>query len=216
MRRLVAISLVAVITGCGSGGDDPAPTPVGTTSSSVGDLAVYEVEDAGFALGVPRDWRAVSVTDFQKSENMDAFAEENPAVKPALDAIRQPDSPIKLVAFAPPEKGFSTNVNVTIEILPEGVSLTTYADAGVAQVERMLPDVNVSRGSVDLRAGTATRLEYDAEFAASGRRLEVTYVQYVFVQDRKAYVITYASPDADSAERYRDDIESSIRSFRFL
>ena len=214
--RAVGIALAALLlAGCGGdgGGTSDPPRP----SDASDGLETYDLESHGFSIGVPESWEAVSAETVAESEALEELARRNPAVKPFVDAVRRPSSPLKFVAVDPDaEEGFATNVNVVVEPLPEEVSVDEYRDAMLRQLAATgIPARSVEREEVELPAGRATRFAYETDYDREGPGETVRTLQYAFVSGEEAYVVTYSTLP-DQAGRYAGEFDASIRSFRVL
>ena len=214
--RAVGIALTALlVAGCGGGdgGSSDAPQPSGASDR----LETYELASHGFAIGVPESWQAVSAEIVAESEAVKELARRNPAVKPFVDAVRRPSSPLKFVALdSEGERGFAANVNVVVEPLPQEMTLDEYREALLRQLAASgIAEGSVDRDEVELSAGRATRLAYEADYDAAGPGETVRTLQYAIVSGEEAYVVTYSTLP-DQAGRYADDFDASIRSFRLL
>lgn len=215
-------SILVLLAGCGGNGDgngdaDDAPAPAATTTAESGDLEVYEVESAGFALGVPSSWDAASVDDFRESGALDEAASENPALAPYLEALQQPNSPMKFLAGDPEiREDFATNVNVIVEEIPATISAEDYQSANVSHIRRALQvEGELAEEQVELEAGPALRLEYRHEVTQGGQGRELTVVQYILAGEGRGYVITYTTVPEALAE-YEAQFASSAATFRLL
>jgi hypothetical protein len=221
---LVLGGLVVVLAapGCGGGdgGDETnesAPAPATTTTAASGDLEVYEVESAGFALGVPQSWNATSVDDFRESGALEEVAEENPNLAPFLEALQQPDSVMKFIAGDPElREKFSTNVNVIVEDLPDGVDAEAYEQANLTNIRQGLRlEGDIAESRIDTEAGEALRIAYEHRVAQGGQELALSVVQVILSADNRGYVVTYSTVPSALAD-YEPTFDESARSFRLL
>ena len=209
-RLLVLLLLVPALAGCGGGDDEPAAEQPQKTSETE-DIAAYEVEDGGFALSVPSEWKAVKIEEVLDAGGLDALREEDPELARQVEPIAQPGSPVKFVAIGPDvQDDFATNANVYVEETPAGLTPDQYFDANVERVSEAVGASEQER--VSLPAGEALRLSYEQELG-SGRRLAV--LQYLLLENETGYVITYTTLP-DRAAEYAEIFEASARSFALL
>lgn len=213
-RVLACLAGVLLAVGCGGDGGSEAEQPKKT--GTVGDLATYEVSSAGFTIGVPRDWDAVSADEIFSGETLDDFIEENPDFEAYREALSSPDSPFKFIAVDPDvQDDFATNVNVVVSPVPQSVTFEQYREASRAEIEALARDNPVDEQIVTLPAGQAFRLEYDSEFTQSGQARTLATLQYGFLHDSTSYVVTFTTLPRLEGD-YADEFDESIRSFRFL
>src|ERR687897_2045366 len=98
MRRLAALAAcLALGGGCAGSDEADEPRQVGESAG----LEVYEVASQGFSIGVPPEWRVVSVDEALPEEEREQLARDNPDFAPLLDAMFSGRQPIKLFAFDP-------------------------------------------------------------------------------------------------------------------
>jgi hypothetical protein len=231
---LLLVLLLLFVAACGGSDDggstegaatDETPTEATETTDTsatetaeeAADLQTFEVESAGFSLGVPSSWTGLSGDEFTKSGTLEEFGKENPSLAPYLNALQADNSPMKLLAADPELEGaFATNVNVLVQDVPEGTSAKDYADLNRSGLSSSL-DIQgtIQTEEVDHEVGDAAVARYRANLSAGGRQRTFSFVQYYFVNGTDAYVVTYTTvPGAE--DRYRDDFEASAGSFRFL
>jgi hypothetical protein len=219
---LVLVLSILLLGSCGGDGDEesgdaPAPAPSATTTTASGNLELYEIESAGFALGVPESWNAASVDDFRESGAIEEATRENPNLAPFLEQLRQPNSLIKFVAGDPESReGFATNVNVIVEELPPGVEAEEYEQANLANIRKGLAlEGEIDEERVGLPAGEALRLEYQHGVGPGGERLTLAVVQYIVTGEGEGYVVTYSTVPEALAD-YEPQFDESAASFSLL
>ena len=194
-----------------------ADTGAADTGETNAELKTFEVESAGFSLGVPTSWKGLDGDDFAKSGALEQFGQENPSLAPYLSALQAGNSPMKLLAADPELEGdFATNVNVLVQDVPEGTSAKDYLDQNRSGISAQL-DIqgSIESEELDHEAGDAAVARYRANLNSGGKQQTFSFVQYFFVNGTDAYVVTYTTvPDAE--DRYQDVFETSAASFRFL
>ena len=181
--------------------------------SDEGGLATYEVESAGFSVGVPSDWRALNADEAITEEAVESIREADPELGEIVEAIDAPDSPTELFAVDPePHNGFATNLNVVVDERSDGITRADYFGSLAPQLDE-LGITEFTDDRVDLPAGQAQEVTYEHQRGGVDRR--VTVLHYVFFQDGVGYTLTYTTPAALFDDR-RQEFERSARSFRIL
>ena len=195
--------------GCGGSDEADQPRQVGES----GGLEVYEVASQGFSIGVPPEWRVVSVDEALPKEEREELARENADFAPVLEAIFSGDQPIKLFAFDPEVRdGFATNVNVVAIELPSDVTLDQFISANKSDIEGFGGLASkVVLEPAQLPSGQAERLDYRLRITTAGREQEVATQQYLLVGGDNGYVVTFSTLPQHS-ERYAPEFDRIVRS----
>ena len=227
------VMLLLVVAACG-GSDDTSTEGAATEGAATdatettdtaateatetdADLQTFEVESAGFSLGVPDSWKGLDGDDFAKSGALEKFGEENPSLAPYLSALQAGNSPMKLLAADPElEDNFATNVNVLVQDVPEGTSAKDYLEGNRSGLSSQLDiEGTIESEEIDHEVGDAAVARYRANLNSGGQKQTFSFVQYYFVNGTDAYVVTYTTlPQVE--DRYQDVFETSAASFRFL
>lgn len=211
MTRLAfVVACVAAAAACGGSEDEPrqvATTPAGLTE--------YEVASQGFSIGVPPQWRVVSVDEALPEGERRQLARDNPEFAPLLEAIGSEAQPIKLIAFDPEvHEAFATNVNVVVVPLPSGTSLQDFVAANQADIRHFSGRVGPLRSKpARLPIGAAHRLEYRLRLTAGGRRFTAATLQYLVVGPDRGYVVTFTTLP-ELSDRYSPTFDRTIRALR--
>jgi hypothetical protein len=207
LRALGVLLVVLLLTGCGGSDGDSADDPQKVDETP--DLAQYEVPSAGFSVGVPPNWEALSADEHPTQEQIEELLGDNPALQPYLEAMAGEDSLIKFMAIDPDAgSDVSTNLNVVVESPPAGITREQYFDASRAQVDQIAPESEIDAEQVSLPAGEALRVSY--EHSQFGSPLGV--VQYVLFEGGKGYTLTFTTLP-DELSRRAAAFERSARSF---
>jgi hypothetical protein len=206
-----AVSLWIGMSRIAAGPANERPEARGTVAG----FTTYEVSSANFSIAVPQSWRTFTAEEaFGDSEALDQLERENPEFAQYRDALSNPRSPMKLVAVDPNVRGgFATNVNVIAQKVSGDFSFEDFARQSEAEI-RQLADMSTGMQSkvVELPAGRAQRLSYQASFTLNGRERSISTLQYGLVADGWMYVITYTTLP-ELADEYRNDFERSVSLF---
>ena len=209
VRRLVALLACAALAACGGSNEEDRPRQVGQSAG----LEVYGVASQGFSIGVPPDWRVISVDEALPEGEREQLSRENPDFAPLLEAISSGEQPIKLFAFDPDvQDAFATNVNVVAVDLPSGTTLAQFVEANKADIEAFGARVGAMESApAQLPSGPAERLAYRLRLTTGGRRQTVATLQYLLVGGDKGYVVTFSTLP-DLSDRYGPVFDRTIRS----
>jgi hypothetical protein len=178
-------------------------------------LVRHAVPGTGFSISFPSNWRSIDYRQVATTDLLDRLVRENPTMASLLQALRGPNSGVKLFAFDPKiASGFATNINLVVEKVPAGTTAAGYATAATTQLTGV-PNVirPVHRQAVQLPTGSSVRLRYGIRFTLSGRRIVTSTTQYVLVSGTNAYVVTYTTLPGLLA-RYAGLIASTAQSIR--
>jgi hypothetical protein len=212
VRRLAGLAAcLALAGGCGGSGEADQPRQVGQSAG----LEVYEVGSQGFSIGLPPQWRVVSVDEALPERERKQLAQDNPDFAPLLDAMSSGEQPIKLFAFDPEaQRGFATNVNVVAVDLPSGTTLEQFVAANEADIKGFGGRVGeIESKAAELPSGAARSLEYGVRLTTGGSERTVATLQYLLVGGDKGYVVTFSTLP-DLSERYDPVFDRTIRSLR--
>ncbi len=126
---------------------------------------------------------------------------------------KQVSYPGVVVAFAAPvaTEGFATNVNMTVESLPAGITLKQYVTAGQATLKRLITDFKpISSRSTTLGGQPAQEQTY------SGRQGQFTLFisQTITIKSARAYVLT-GTTVLDRKATLTAPMNTFVKSFKF-
>jgi hypothetical protein len=178
-------------------------------------LVRHAVPGTGFSISFPSAWKSIDYRQVATTGLLDRLVRENPSMASLLQALRSPNSGVKLFAFDPKiASGFATNLNLVVEQVPPGTTPTRYAAAASVQLSS-LPNVirPIRRRAVLLPAGPSVRLRYGIRFTLAGKRIVTSTTQYVLVGGSTAYVVTYTTLPRLLA-RYASLFAATARSIR--
>lgn len=218
MRRAAALLLGFAVLTAGCGGKEAArpATDVETRAAGPGvpaGFTVRAVEDQGFSIAFPKDWRSIDARAALRG-GLDDFKKANPQVAGAVEGLARPSSPIKLLAVdpsGPPD--FVTNVNVLVTPIPSGVSFDEWTSAQVAEIRKVETVKGFRREETRLQPGRALHLTYRATFNRPGGEFVAFIHQYMVERADSLYILTYTTTPS-SEPRERNVFAGSARSFR--
>ncbi len=161
----------------------------------------------GVSLSLPENY-----TGGNPSTEIDRIAEDLEAIGPGygsrVEAIRQNPEAIALLAFDPNsvESGFLTNVNVTREQVPEGVTVEQFLEAATQQIANQYNIVN--QEVVSLEPYQAGKIIAEATVA----EVPIKQVFYAVKDENTFWLVTYSTTLEEFDQRL-PNFEQSIRSF---
>lgn len=219
MRRAAALvaALGALAAGCGGNGDpSAAATDVETkpakTTTPPG-YTVRAVKDEGFAVALPKTWRSLDAKHALASDTMRQFEKSNPQLKGQVQALAEPDSPLKLLATGPVGKdGFLTNLNVIVTQLPPDLDFDDWTKAELAEIQKVPTVKNVEQEVTELPPGETLHLNYHATFNRASGPFEVVVNQWMVKKDDFLYILTYTTSPSQQA-KLRQAFDDSAHTF---
>ena len=105
---------------------------------------------------------------------------------------------------------FKENVNLIIQDLTGyNLDLDKYAQLSENQIKSMITNVNIIEHK---RVSTGAVPHYKIIYTGDQGAFKLTFEQYYFVKDNKAYVLTFTS-EQKNFEKYKADGEKILESF---
>jgi len=219
----------------------PGPAPIFTLVPAAGDLGLatpaptsvvvivpngwseYAMPENGFALSVPTTWQRLPVKQQELDAALQTIRQSNPELAQQLgdNAQNLMANGVKFWAFdlnpESPASGFTTNVTVTRQSLPNAVSFDTFVAINLNQLNALSTrNSNIVNERVTLAGKPAERVSYLLALnAEEGAPITAAITQYLVLNGRNAYVITYATR-SDLSDTYRAIFEQSAASLRFI
>ena len=112
-----------------------------TSAEGATPLVQRTIPGLGLSIGVPSGWKALDYRQVLTSDVVDRLAKENPGLASLLQALRDPNSGVRFFAVdLHMTNGFATNVNLTVETIPSGITPKVYAAVATKQLQT-LPNV---------------------------------------------------------------------------
>lgn len=168
----------------------------------------YSDDNALFSISYPPEWEpALSVI-----EDLEEFAK---------DLITSIDSDLPIenanaIFFAgiPTEEGYSPNVNIVVEPLPQGVGTTDeYVEASISAIKMVIDDYHeFSRISTTVDGRKVTILDWEGTIPQIG---QYHIVAMVFTVGKTGWTVT-CTPPMGEFSKWEDDCNNIVRSFRIL
>lgn len=219
----------------------PGPAPIFTLVPAVGELGLatpeptsmvvvvpngwneYAVPENGFALSVPTTWQRLPVQTQELAAALQTIRQSNPELAQQLgdNADSLFAGGVRFWAFdLSPESqqaGFATNVTVTRQVLPNPVSLDTYVSINLNQLNALTTrNSDIVNERITLAGQPAERVRYLLALNPdNGATITAAITQYLVLNGRSAYVITYATR-TNQSDRYNGVFEQSAASLRFI
>jgi len=115
-------------------------------------------------------------------------------------------TPSLFIMYSPLEKNdnFQENANLIIEALPAAYTVSEYMEASMASLESVYTNFKLLETS-------------DMFHIVSGQfgEIPVQQIQYFFIHDDKAYVLTFSS-NPENFDRYRPTFDSIAQTLSFI
>jgi hypothetical protein len=219
MRRaaaLVALCLAALLSGCGGSEGPPSATNVETKAAGPGvpaGFTVRVVKDQGFSIALPKKWSSLDAHEALNSATMKRFQKANPGLAGQMQALSQPNSPLKLLAIGPSGDGFLTNLNVIVTRIPSKIGFEEWTSAEIKEIEKVPSVDDVQQEETQLQPGQALHLNYLASFNRTGGSFEVHVHQWMVKNAGFLYILTYTTSPAQEPKQ-RQTFDDSAHSFR--
>ena len=222
MRRaaVLALSLGLLVAGCGGKEASKPATDVETQAadpSAPAGFTVRFVSGAGFSIALPKAWQSLDAQDALKSASMQRFLKINPQLKPSIQALTQPNSPIKLLAVGPADRtGFATNLNVLVTKIPAGVPYREWSSAQVADLLKAPSIKGLTQEETELAPGRTLHVTYSATFnsaQAGGGPFTALIDQYLVKAGSSLYVVTFTTTAA-LLKKLQRTFDRAVRTFR--
>lgn len=162
----------------------------------------YQNYAFGFALALPPDWEVIDLT----VDDLKALLTETVSNNPELESQFTSEYMnnlvavgIKLIAIdvslASLASGTSSNLNVLVSELLYEITLADYIELNVLQIRSLLgEDLQISQEIVTIGELDAGKITYQAEITdIFGEAHQVEYQQYLILQGRTQYVLTFTA-----------------------
>lgn len=219
----------------------PGPAPIFTLVPAMGDLGLatpaptsvvvvvpngwseYAVPENGFAISVPTTWQRLPIRAQELETALGTIREANPELAQALgeNAETLLHNGVKFWAFdlnpETQQAGFATNVTVTRQTFSNSVSFETFVAVNLNQLNALTTrNSEIVNERTSIAGQPAERVRYLLTLNRdSDAPLTASITQYLVVNGRSAYVLTYATR-TDLIDKYRAVFEQSAASLRFI
>ena len=205
-RRPILILALLLVAGCSSPSASVAPTPTPTPVPSptksplpAGWSTVTRSAD-GFSIAIPPTWRAIDLDPQTMASAFKTMVEQNPSIGQAYSVDQMQamvQQGIKVMAFDFGNGG-QTNLNVIHQALPYELTAGDFSQLAASQVSVQLkiatPKIELATvGNLDARV-----ISYELPFQTGSGTFNASFSQYVVVQGKDAYIITFTSRSGDA------------------
>lgn len=205
MIRVLAPALLtgALLAGCGGAGEDPLPVPAARSVAPTPPVPgtgfrLVEVPEYGFAIAVPKTWRAAPLDPAQ----VEPLRRANPQYDSDADSLAT-----QLEAYA--ADGSGTNVNVLVSAV-DATTLEELQRDYTARIEEALPGTRVEFEPIRISGRDGLRGTYQLQLKGPAGPRPTTTVQYVVLADRRVYIATVSLVGRKPATRLADKIGRSL------
>ncbi len=184
-----------VLAGCGSGVVAQQAPVASLDQPNYAGLSVYSLSKAGFSIGVPTGWTAITVEDAY-SKSVNAIVEDAPKLGKFRDVFAKGKSNFKLVAAEyDPEACICSTIYVFSVPLGDARNARAFEAGGLKAARGFaLPGTKPKVTKAKTPAGSGVRITTRTKL--SGTDIEVISTQYFLHTKKTAYVLTYtATPD---------------------
>jgi hypothetical protein len=214
----LAVVTVLLVGGCRKKAPQTEPPPPTAWDSSK--WPIYEDTAAGMAIALPKEWVAFHLSpELIDKDLADAFT-RFPHLKSTEAELREMAGKgmtfMAIDQFSVPS-GFLTNLSIG-KAKDRGPPSLEEAIAEVEEEYRALPQVHgpVTHRLLKLPAGETACITWtQSRKLVRGKHELVTLNQYVLLQGRRVFFLTFAIKEDQAADQ-QSTFESIARAFRFL
>lgn len=171
-------------------------------------FTTYTDEASLFSISYPQDWEpALSLIEDLEQVTKDLIE----SIESGLPLER-----VSAIFFAgiPTGEGYSPNVNIIVEQLPEGINThDELIEALIEGVKIIIDDYHeFSRNKTTVSGRTATILDWEGTFPQVGKS---RIVQMALMVGKTGWTIT-CSPPTGEFSKWEEDFDAIVRSLRIL
>jgi hypothetical protein len=227
---LVALALLPIVLAGCAGANDGSPTPkakVQLISHEPPPLepgwSLATFQDEGFAIGLPPGWVQFDLSQGDLDTILASMSQANPNLADAMSGqvAAMMAQGIKLYAVDKNSiaAGFATNLNVDKEPATDVTDLDQLAKQAIDQIKTQLnitQNIKFFKNRADINSGQAERVMYNLSLnMPDGSPVALAFTQYIAVDNGSAYILTYTTTDAQSAQ-YLSTFDKSAKTLTFL
>lgn len=178
-------------------------------------LKTVSLSKAGFRIGVPQSWRAMSGQSYGRV--LDDAAAKDPTIAAYAAALKDPRSPLKLFALAcEPGRAYPSTLTVIALDVKRSASWSfTDFERGALRALRKHAVPGHAPKVETFHAGVGRAVRIRALERPPGAPAPLSTTTYVVQSRRTAYLISYATVP-EIARRYVELFDASVRSLREL
>ena len=196
----------------------PTSLPLATAESG---WTLYPLSQEGFAVSVPSSWAAQNFDPATLASLMQQVQDKNPQYAKTLgsQAPQMAAAGIKFIAIdltpQPDAPNFATNLNVIHNAVPQGVTMDSYVNANLKQLQDSGVAKSITHQRIKFPAGEAEELRYTAAMAITGTaKTPMALTQYLILHNREGYVLSFTTdPKLDA--KYFPTFEKIAKSLQW-
>lgn len=198
---VLVVALMIAVTGCAQ---KEAPPELEIPAH----FTTYTDEAGLFSISYPPDWElALSLIEDLEQSTKDLIE----SIESGLPLER-----VSAIFFAgiPTEEGYSPNVNIIVEQLPEGINThDEFIEASIGGVKIIIDDYHeFSRIKTTVSGRTVTILDWEGTFPQVGKS---RIVQMGLMVGKTGWTITCRPPTGEFS-KWEEDFDATVRSLRIL
>ncbi len=203
------------MSGCGSEVVSTQRQPAASPPVDYSGLMVHSLTQAGFSIGVPAGWTAMTGEDADRVK-LDAVVADDPALDAQRALLTMPDSPMKLIGLGDDTEACTCST-ISVMTFP----LNDKWNENLADTEGFLE--GVKELAVPGTTPTAQRvttpiaegLRITMRTTLPGSEIEVIMTQYYLGTDTSIFLVSYTS-SPDSMKTQSRLFERSVQSLRLV
>ena len=212
----LALAVGVLVSGCGSEvattQEQPAARPLAKPNYS--GLTVHSLAQAGFSIGVPSGWTALTGEDADKAK-LDAIVADDPALAAQGAVLAMPDSPMKLIGFGyDAEACTCSTISVMTFPLNDKWKENFVDDEFLDGVQELaLPGTTPTSQRVTTPIAEGIRITMRT--TVPGSEIEVIMTQYYLRTGTSVFLVSYTT-SPDSTTTHARLFERSVQSLRLV
>jgi hypothetical protein len=212
----LAFVVGALVSGCGSEAastQEPAASP--PVKPNYSGLTVHSLKQAGFSIGVPSGWTAMTGEDADRAK-LDAIVADDPALGPQRDVLTTRDSPMKLIG-----RGYDAEACTCSTISVMTFPLNDKWNENFADVPGFLDGVQklalpgTTPTSQRVTTPIAEGVRITVRTTVPNSEIEVIMTQYYLRTSTSVFLVSYTT-SLDSPKTYARLFDRSVQSLRLV
>jgi hypothetical protein len=180
---------------------------------------VYELQEEGFALSLPEDWRQIDLNPEKFEANISEMLKRNPEFKPVIDGFqKQIASGVKFIGInqTTMTTGLATNVNVLRLPIPPWMTLDSVVEETLNQMGNLSTiSKPIFHERVKIAGVEVERLSFQITINNPVQKIVQSMTQFVMFSDGEVYFVTFGTL-SNRQEQDAPIIEKIAKSFRLI